>query len=244
MASLQTKPLTVAAIQSCYIPWRGYFDFIASVDAFVIYDDVQYSTGSWRNRNKVKTADGLKWITVPVSQSLGMAIDQVALGRSPKPWKESHRRLLHESLGAATHFKDALALWDDAVAHNDMLLTNLNVRLLKAICGYLGISTPLLNARDFELTGEKTERLIQLLTKMKATRYVSGPAARSYIEENAFINAGIGLDYKTYDYPVYPQLWGAFEPAVTILDLIANVGPTAKDFIRSSTPNIAVVSSK
>lgn len=243
-ASSPAKPLTVAAIQSCYIPWRGYFDFIASVDVFVIYDDVQYSTGSWRNRNKVKAGGGLKWITVPVSQNLGMAIDQVTLGRSPKPWKDAHRRLLHDSLSAAPHFKDALALWEDAIAHNDTLLSALNVRLLKNICAYLGIATPFVNARDFELTGEKTARLIQLLTKMKATCYVSGPAAQAYIETSAFIDNRIGLHYKSYDYPPYPQLGGGFEPAVTVLDLIANLGPESRNFIRSTTPDSVVVPSK
>jgi hypothetical protein len=205
---------------------------------------VQYSTGSWRNRNKVKTADGLKWITVPVTQSLGMAIDEVTIGRAPKPWKDAHRRLLTESLGAAPHFNDALALWDEAVNANDEKLTALNVRLLKRICSYLEIRTQFTNARDYQLTGEKTERLIQMLKKMNATRYVSGPAAKAYIEDSAFAAAGIGLDYKTYDYDPYPQQFGAFEPAVTILDLIANVGPAAKDLIRSKTPNVTVIPAK
>jgi hypothetical protein len=232
----------VAAIQSCYIPWRGYFDFIASVDVFVVYDDVQYSTGSWRNRNKVKTSSGPRWITVPVHHHLGMPIDAVKIANPVKCWKRVHRQLLADTLGAAAYFKDAKGLWEDAVSHNDTYLSLLNVRLLRSICQYLGIRTQFLNARDFALEGGKTDRLICLLKKLSARRYLSGPAAKAYLDESEFRKNRIGLEYKTYDYDPYPQLWGnSFQPEVTILDLIANVGPSASNYIRSKTQDLVVV---
>jgi hypothetical protein len=230
----------VAAIQSCYIPWRGYFDFIASVDVFVIYDDIQYSTGSWRNRNQVKLPSGLKWITVPVTHKLGMRIDEVKVGSGPKPWKESHRSLLTQSLSTAPFFKDALELWNQCVESNDEYLSQLNVRLLRAACHYLQITTPLIFSSELNLTGAKTDRLLQMLSALKATHYLSGPAAKDYLDEAAFPKNAITLEYKSYDYAPYPQQWGEFAGAVSILDLIANTGPDARLHLKSRTPDVVV----
>lgn len=229
--------MRVGVIQSCYIPWRGYFDFIASVDLFVIYDDVQYSTGSWRNRNKIKTAQGLRWLTVPVVQRLGMAIDEVRIGTPAKPWRSEHQRLLEESLGSAPHFADAFGIWRAAVSANDEFLGRLNLRLICAINTYLGINTPIVPSRDYHLTGSKTERLVQLLRAVGAGTYLSGPNASSYLDVEMLNSAGIAVEYKSYDYAPYTQLWGEFCGTVTVLDLIANCGTGAREYLRSTTPN-------
>jgi len=237
------NPLTkrVGIIQSCYIPWRGYFDFIDSVDLFVIYDDVQYSKGSWRNRNQLKTKTGLKWITVPVKFELGLLIDQVLIGSTRPPWQDIHRRLLKEWLGEAPFFKDAIEIWEQGTAAGDHFISQLNVRLTMLICAYLQITTPLVMSSDYAVTGAKTERLINLLKKAGATVYLSGPTAKGYLDENLFPENGICLEYKTYDYSPYPQLWGEFVGTVTVLDLIANTGPEAKCFLKSQTPNRVAV---
>lgn len=234
--------MRVGVIQSNYIPWRGYFDFIDSVDLFIIYDDVQYSTGSWRNRNQVKTKQGLKWLTVPVaSRSIRMTIDQVSIGQTAKPWTAEHRRLLNEALGPAPFFEDALALWEEALRHGDRLLSDLNVRLIRAICDYLGITTPIAMSRDYPVSGAKTERLINLLKHIGASAYLSGPSAKGYLDESAFKRNRIRLEYKTYDYPEYPQLWGDFAGNVTVLDCISNLGRGAKAYLESRTPDTVAV---
>jgi hypothetical protein len=231
----------VGIIQSNYIPWRGYFDFIDSVDLFVIYDDVQYSTGSWRNRNQLKTQTGLKWLTVPVKTKLGVPIDEVPIGRTAKPWQDIHRRQLKESLGSAPFFKDAIAIWEEGIAASDLTLSELNIRLIKLICAYLQITTPIVMSRDYSVTGAKTERLINLLKKVGATVYLSGSAAQNYLDENLFREHGISLEYKTYDYVPYPQLWSEFVGTVSVLDLIANTGQDAKQFLKSQTPNAIAI---
>jgi hypothetical protein len=231
--------MRVAVIQSNYIPWRGYFDFIASVDQFVVYDDVQYSKGSWRNRNRVKCPSGaLKWLTVPVRVTLGMAIDEVRIGNSAKPWREQHRQTLSESLQSAPHFGDAMALWSDAVLAGDEYLSELNLRLIRGICSYLRINTPIAMARDFQLSGAKTERLLQLLKRLGASSYLSGPSAMAYLDVPLLAANGISAEYKSYDYAPYPQLWGKFVGTVSVLDLIANVGPSAREHLSSRSPNI------
>lgn len=231
----------VGIIQSSYIPWRGYFDFINSVNLFVIYDDVQYSTGSWRNRNQIKTKTMLKWLTIPVKTKLGLAIDQVSIAHHNKPWQDTHYRILKESLEAAPFFLDAIQIWQEGIAAKDINLSQLNIRLIQLICSYLQITTPIVMSRDYAVRGTKTERLINLLQKLNATVYLSGPSAKEYLDENLFRAAGISLEYKTYHYDSYPQLWGEFVGTVSVLDLIANTGKEARHFLKSKTPNLVVV---
>lgn len=234
--------MRVAAIQSCYLPWRGYFDFIANVDLFVVYDDIPYSKGTWRNRNQVKTEQGLKWITVPVgTPPLDQPIDEVPISEAPgRDWQESHRGLLRASLSHCPHFRDAMDLWESGIA-GATHLSGLNVALLKGICAYLGVTTPLVSSRDYHLTGRKTDRLLLLMDRVGASTYVSGPAAKEYLDPDAFRAAGLRLEYKSYSYEPYPQPWGPFAGAVTILDLIANLGPEARHHLASGTPNEVAV---
>ncbi|NLS97292.1 MAG: WbqC family protein [Planctomycetaceae bacterium] len=235
--------MRVGVIQSSYAPWRGYFDFIVSVDLFIIYDNVRYSNrkGTWRNRNRVKTSRGLRWMTVPISASGQPVIDEVCIVPSPKPWRNTHQTLLTESLRAAPFFDDALAIWREGTQDSSGRLSPLNVQLIRTICRYLGIRTPIVDARHYASSGAKTERLIHLIKQAGATTYLSGPAARDYLDESLFRENKIRLEYKSYDYSPYPQLWGEFEGAVTVLDLIANVGPEAAKHLRSRTPDVVAV---
>lgn len=230
----------VGIIQSSYIPWRGYFDFIDSVDVFVIYDDIQYATGSWRNRNQLKTKTGLKWLTVPVHKKQGMLIDEILIARSIL-WENQHRHLLKESLGLAPYFNDAIEIWEKGLASEDLTISQLNIRLIHLICNYLEITTPIVMSRDYHLTGTKTDRLINLIKKIGGTSYLSGPTAKAYLDENLFRENGIALEYKTYDYLPYPQQWGDFVGNVTVLDLIANTGKEAREFFKSQGNNIIAV---
>ena len=146
--------MRVGVIQSCYLPWRGYFDFINSVDLFVIYDDVQYSTGSWRNRNRLKTRNGLQWITVPVRTRLGQRIDEVLIGEvSGERWQDRHRRQLHDALHTAPHYADAVDIWEACVALPHARLTELNLDLTVAICRYLAIDVPIVRSSDYSPHG-------------------------------------------------------------------------------------------
>lgn len=227
-------------IQSCYVPWRGYFDFIASVDVFVYFDDVAFGAkGNWRHRNQLKRGDALVWLTIPVKSSRSQPIDEVAIDGTE--WKKSHEGLIRDCLRRAPYFEDALALWKTEVDKPETRLSPLNRRLTEAVCRYLGITTPLRDAREFGAAGAKTERLLDLLGKLGADAYLSGPAARGYLDEAAFKRCGIRLEYKSYDYDPYPQQGGAFQGAVSVLDLIANTGPKARRHIRSRTPDEVAV---
>lgn len=220
--------MRLGAIQSNYIPWRGYFDFVASCDVFVFHDCVQYTKQDWRNRNKVKMADGVHWITVPVKDApTETPINEIEI--AGEAWISHHKGQLEASFARSHYREDALELWS---SKRHKMLSKLNQGLTRSICDYLDIRTTLLDSADLQLVGSKTGRLILMCKTLDADVYVSGPAARAYLDERAMNDAGIAVEWKRYDYAPYPQPWGEFEGAVTVLDLIANMGPDARQHIR------------
>lgn len=233
--------MRVGVIQSSFIPWRGYFDFIATVDIFVFLDDTQYSKNSWRNRNRIKTPGGTQWITVPVRQErLNQLISETYIDNSA-PWLRKHLGAWQVNYARAPYFDVVMEILSGLNGSKDETISELNIRLIRRICEYLQITTPTLFSGELALTGSKTERLIDLLKKLNATTYLSGPSADVYLDKDAFRRNGIGLEYKSYDYEPYPQLWGPFEGAVTVLDLIANRGPQARESIRSKSPDVLII---
>jgi hypothetical protein len=233
--------MRVGVIQSSYIPWRGYFDFIASVDTFVFHDDIQYTKGDWRNRNRIKTGKGAEWLTVPVHyKSVSQLICETSIDNS-KFWGDKHLRQFHENYHGAKYVSDALDIFSYIKSSQAATISELNIELTKRVCEYLKIATPMLLSTDLSLIGTKTERLIDLLRKLNANTYLSGPSADFYLDREAFCANGIQLEYKSYDYAPYPQLWGAFDGAVSVLDMIANCGPQSKSLLHSATPNRIVI---
>lgn len=220
--------MKAAIIQSNYLPWREYFDFIDSVDLFIVYDDVQFTRRDWRTRNLLKTPHGPRWLSVPVRyRERSQLICETEIDYS-RDWRAEHLNLIRLNLAKAPHLRDALALIEPVFDARHRTISDLNVALLRSIGAYLGIATPLRMSSELSASGTKTERLIQLLAAAGATEYLSGPGARGYLEESRFEALGIGLEYKTYDYAPYPQQWGPFDGAVSIVDTIANCGPAAR----------------
>lgn len=224
----------VAIVQSNYIPWKGYFDLIAAVDEFILYDDVQYTRRDWRNRNKIKTPDGLMWLTVPVvNQERDSLLIRDAM-IDGKEWQKKHFRNLQQSYSNTTYFADII--FRLAPFYHDRHYTHLwqlNHDLIRFVCAELGITTRISCSWDYELAGGKSERLAHLCRQTGADEYVSGPAARSYLDESVFAKSGIAVSWFDYvGYPEYKQPWGAFEHGVSILDLLFCCGSSAPDYMR------------
>jgi hypothetical protein len=225
----------VAIVQSNYIPWKGYFDLIAHVDEFILYDEVQYTRRDWRNRNKIKTPQGLQWLTVPVQVKgrYKQPICETVIDGSD--WAGKHWRALHSNHARAKHFDDTaewLAPLYEA-AGQDRLLSTMNRRFLQAVCARLGITTKITDSRDYKAEGDASEYLCRLTMAAGGDCYVSGPAARAYLREEVFARNGVGLRWFDYaGFAEYPQLWGGFEHGVSILDLLFNCGPDATDYLR------------
>jgi len=230
---------SVAIVQSNYIPWKGYFDMIASVDEFILYDDMQYTRRDWRNRNQIKTPQGVQWLTVPV-QVKGR-YDQKIRDTEIDPsadWARTHWRTLEQNYRRAPHFGEVARwvepLYCDAAYEN---LSQLNRIFIEAICAYLGIETRISNSWDYELTDGKTERLADLCAQAGGTEYVSGPSAKDYVNEAVFADRGIRLTWFDYaGYVEYPQLWGEFTHGVSILDLLFNCGADARCYMKHVQP--------
>lgn len=233
--------MRVAAIQSSFIPWRGYFDFIASVDIFVFLDDVQYTTRDWRNRNKIKTPKGTEWVTIPVVRAGRDLLVSGAKIDYSQGWIKKLQGAWSANYGRSEFFNETLGLLRGIEAAKYENLSSLNIEFTKRICDYLCITTPLVTSSDLSLVGTKTDRLIDLLKKLSATTYLSGPSADAYLDKEAFHQNRIRLEYKSYDYDPYPQLWGPFDGKVTVLDLIANCGPDAMSHIRSRIPDKVII---
>lgn len=230
----------VAIVQSNYIPWKGYFDLIAGVDAFVLYDEVQYTRRDWRNRNRIKTAAGLRWLTVPVEVKgrYHQRIDEtVVAGRG---WARSHLDTLAQAYDSAPHvdlLRDPLRAAFDAAAGHERL-SDINRTMIEAACALLGVQTPLLWSTDLERddpagVDPRNGRLIGICAALGAREYVSGPAARGYLDERAFAAAGIEVTWMGYSgYPEYPQPHPPFEHGVSILDLLLCAGDEASRYLR------------
>jgi hypothetical protein len=222
----------VAIIQSNYIPWKGYFDIIHDVDLFVFLDDVQYTVRDWRNRNRIKTPQGVRWLTVPVGSDRDRLIHEVQI--VDDNWAKSHWEMLKQNYSKTPHFKT----YKDSLEHFYLdsswkNLSELNQHLVKMISrDILGIKTEFKDSREFNADGYKLERLLDLLIKTGAEYYLSGPSANDYIDGNRLAEKGIELHYKDYSgYPEYPQLFPPFEHGVTILDLLFHCGPDAPFYI-------------
>jgi hypothetical protein len=225
----------VIITQSNYIPWKAYFESINMVDTFVVYDDMQYTKRDWRNRNQIKTHQGVQWLSIPVEVKgkFFQKINETIV--SDKKWGGKHWEILKSNYSKAPFYKDYKDCFEAIYRNEELIyLTDINVTFIKTINKLLGITTEIIDSRDFVLLEGKTERLVDVCKKINATDYFTGPASKNYMDESLFEQESISVHYFDYSgYPEYPQLFGEFTHAVSILDLIFNVGPNFKQFMKS-----------
>ena len=222
-------------LQPSYIPWRGYFHQIYKADTFVFYDDVQYDKHGWRNRNRIKTHQGTKWLTIPVLSHAAplhhTPINQVHIDQR-QPWNRKHWMTLSQAYGRAPYFSRYAELLETYYRQPQYMLADFTIELTIALARELGIThTLFIRSSSLPVTGARTARLIQILSYLGADHYITGPAAKSYIDESQFDGAGIRLEYMEYNYPEYEQFYPPYDPQVSILDLMFMTGPNALDFM-------------
>ena len=227
--------MNVVILQPSYIPWRGYFDQIRRADLFIFYDDVQYDKHGWRNRNQIKTSQGKQWLTIPVHSkgvTEGIPIMDVQIDWS-KSWPKKHLNALTSAYAKAPFFASFSPWLASVYERKDKFLADFTIDTTVELAGLLGITdTKFMRSSEIHgIHGQKTDRLIQILQRVGARRYLSGPSARDYIEPEKFDEAGITLEFIQYDYPEYPQLHPPYDPFVTILDLLFMVGKDARAYL-------------
>ncbi|WCS26431.1 WbqC family protein [Methylobacterium sp. NMS14P] len=223
----------VAIVQSSYVPWRGAFALMARCDQYVFLDSVQFTRRDWRTRNRIKTAQGPAWLTIPVKQKGNYHAPIDAIEIAEPGWAAQHLRRIEESYARAEGFGQAIGLVRDgyAAAGPEPMLSRVNQHLTQSIATALGLTTRFtadvdLIPREDLRAMDPTARLIALAAAAGATHYLSGPSARAYLDESAFAARGISVEWMSYDgLGAYPQLWGPFEPAVSILDPLLTLGP-------------------
>ena len=223
----------IAILQSNYLPWKGVFDIIHRVDLFVFHEDVQYTKQDWRNRNRILNQNGLSWITVPIKKSnrKDQLIYQVEISNEYN-WQKKHFNLFQANYGKAPYHKEYKWIIEEIYLNKKWKnLSNLNIYLTKLICNTLGIKTKFINSLDLNCKGEKDDKVINICKKLDADYYLSGPAAKNYINPQKFKDEKIVLDYIDYEYPEYNQMHKPFSHFVTILDLIFNCGDKSPYYI-------------
>jgi WbqC-like protein family len=226
-------------LQPSYIPWRGYFDLVRWADVFVFYDDVQYDKHGWRNRNRIKTAAGTQWLTIPVlakgnvrhGDAEGLLLRDVRVAPATS-WTRKHAATLRQSYAKAPFFAEQWPLVSSFYEQRPERLCDFTIETTIALSKALGISTTrFVRSSELGVTGTRTERLVRILQHLGATHYLSGPSAKDYLDASLFDAAKVTLEYKTYAYPEYEQLHPPYDPQVTILDLLFMKGAEAPEWI-------------
>lgn len=225
----------VAILQSNYIPWKGYFDLINSVDEFIIYDDMQYTKRDWRNRNKIKTPNGLLWLTIPVEVKgkYYQKINETVI--SDKEWGKKHWQTIKNNYAKAKFFGQYKEIFEEFYLNtNEEFLSKVNYSLIEIICEIIGIKTRLRWSSEFILQDGQTEKLLGICKQCKADVYLSGPSAKDYFDESLAKKENIQVEWMDYSgYPEYNQLFPPFEHGVSVLDMIFNLGNNTKNYMKS-----------
>lgn len=223
----------VAIMQPTYLPWCGYFGLMRSVDLFILLENVQFARRSWQQRNQIKTSTGPQWLTVPVmvKGKRDQLISEVEIDQAAN-FAVTHRRSIELNYRKAPFFDPAAASLLAELETPRALLAELTIGLILRIKEMLGITTPVIHASTLGGEGAKAERLVSLCRQVKATEYVSPPGSQDYLDESdAFTKAGIPVRYFHFAHPEYPQLFGAFLPYMSSIDMLFNCGERSLSLI-------------
>jgi hypothetical protein len=229
--------MRLAVLQPSYLPWLGYFDQIDRVDVFVFYDDVQYDKNGWRNRNRIKGPNGPVWLTVPAKHSgRGLQpICEVEIDQQPG-WQTKHLRSISQFYAKAPYRQAYMPELEDLLGRNWVKLVDLDIALVGTIMRWLGLHAEVVRASTLGIEGERNDRLIRICRHFGANHYLSGNAAKVYVDLDAFAATGIRVEWQDYAHPTYPQLHGEFVSHLSVLDLLMNAGPESLAILRRGRP--------
>lgn len=224
--------MRVAVLQPGYLPWLGFFDQLAKSDVFVLYDDVQFDKHGWRNRNRIKTRDGPMWLTVPVrTKGLGKPRNNEIEIDPTQHWAGKQLQAIRTWYGKAPHFSAVFPVLEEVLSRTWTRLLDLDRAATDALARLLGLDRRVVLAGELGIGGGQTDRLVAICRHLGADRYLTGDAARSYLEEGKFRDAGIAVEWHGYRHPRYKQLHGDFVPYLSVVDLLMNHGPASMDIL-------------
>lgn len=223
-------PKTVAIHQPNFLPWIGYFYKMANCDVFVILDDAKHSKSSPTNKNKIKTPNGIKTLSVPLSKK-EVAIKEVTIFNDGQ-WNKQHWRIIYDSYRKAPYFEEYSPIFEKIYNAKWDYLCELNIEIIKIVKQILKIKSQIIISSELQVNlGSKSERNMNICKFLGGDVYLSGTGARKYNDEDAFLKAGIKLEYTDFKHPIYPQLWGDFVPNLSVVDLLFNCGAESKKIL-------------
>ena len=232
----------MVVLQPGYLPWLGFFDQMRRSDVFVYYDDAQYDKHGWRNRNRIKTQRGPIWLTTPVRHSglgwpsiLDVEIDNRA------PWARKHLQSIRQAYARAPYLQRYLPPLEDVLSRPWQRLVDLDLAVAALLAEGLGVAPRIMRSSELGIDGERSVRLLRICQHLGAGVYLSGNAAREYLDVPLFESHGIRVEWQDFAHPVYPQQHGAFVPYLSALDLLLNCGPTSGDILRGAAQRHAIV---
>jgi WbqC-like protein len=220
---------TLVVLQPGYLPWLGFFDQLRRADVFVYYDDVQYDKHGWRNRNRIKTQNGPLWLTVPVrhaGRGTTLRILEIEIDMRT-PWARKHVASIRQAYARAPFLHRYLPALEELLQRRWERLVDLDVACTDLMAEWFGLRRPVERSSALGIDGDRSERLINICRRLGASTYLSGDAARSYLDLPLFQRHGIGVQWQEYVHPVYPQLHGGFVSHLSALDLLLNCGEEA-----------------
>ena len=232
--------MIVSINQPAYLPWLGYFHRIAASDEHVILDQVQFEKNSFVNRNRVRTADGSCWLTVPVRTAgrfRDLPIAEVEIDER-SDWATKHWRTLQQSYGKAPYFAKHAPFFAEVYATPWRRLLDLNEAITRYLLDALGVATPRRFASSIPELGRKEELPLSICRALGATTYLSGTLGRQYLREELFREAGIALVYQDYQHPVYDQRRPGFESGLAAVDLLFHHGPDSLRILVEQQPSV------
>jgi hypothetical protein len=229
----------VAIHQPAYLPWLGYFERMARVDALIILDTVQFEKNSFDNRNRIRDKKAAQWLTVPVKTKGRFGENgwqRLEINHSTR-WQEKQLRSLDQCYGKAAHWEPLRTILDEAFARDDSRLLDLNLFLIKRLTEMLGVGTPLLMASDYHPKFAKSELVLELLQAVNADQYLSGTQGRDYLDTAEFERRGFVVSFQDYEHPEYRQAYPGFIPYLSVIDLYANHGEDSLDILLGGGKN-------
>lgn len=230
--------MNVVISQPMYFPWVGMFEQVKLCNVYVHYDDVQFSKGSFTNRVQIKTnsSDGYSWLTVPLKNlTLGINIKELLINND-KDWKNHHLNQLKEAYRQSPFRDEMLVLVNNVFENQFKTIAELSQSSIEVIADYFGFNhQKFFVSSELAIGGASSQRVYEIVKHFKGDVYITGHGARKYLDHNLFEENGIEVAYMDYQRTPYPQQFGPFNPHVSILDLIANLGKEGEQYIHSST---------
>lgn len=225
--------MIVTAHQPAYLPWLGLVHKAALADTFVLVDTVQFEKDSFVNRNRLRSPEGWRWLTVPVLAKGHTAADMRSLRIAPRPWARKHWTALRMFYGRTPFFADHAPFLDDLYQREWEMMVDLCEHVLLYLFRAFDISARLMRASALSLSGAKSDLVLDLCRKTGARTFIFGTLGRQYAQADAFAAEGIRVVFQDYRHPSYPQAYPGFVPGMNAFDLLMNVGPRSREVMMS-----------